>query len=134
MRVEDVMTREVVTLGPDDTLRTAVNAVQRNRIRHIPIVDGRRLVGIVTDRDIKRVLPSVHGGASQDDFDRTLDELTLAQVMTRDPLSVQPSTSVKDAVSLLIDRKYGALPVVEGDILVGIISDIDMLRVFHTML
>jgi len=134
MRVEDVMTREVVALAPEDTLRTAVNAVQRNRIRHIPIVEDGRLVGIVTDRDIKRATPSVHGGASQDDFNRLLDELTLAQVMTRDPLTVRPGTSVKDAVALLIDRKYGALPVVEGEKLVGILSDIDFLRVLHTML
>lgn len=134
MRVEDVMTREVVTLGPEDTLRTAVNVVQRNRIRHIPIVEGERLVGIVTDRDIKRATPSLHGGASQDDFNRTLDELTLSHVMTRDPLSVHPGTTVKDAAALLIDRKYGALPVVDGDALVGIVSDIDLLRVLHTML
>jgi len=134
MRVEDVMTREVVSLGPGDTLRAAVNAVQRNRIRHIPIVEVERLVGIVTDRDIKRATPSVHGGASQEDFNRALDELTLAHVMTRDPLVVHPSTSVKDAVALLIDRKYGALPVVDGERLVGIVSDIDLLRVLHTML
>jgi CBS domain-containing protein len=134
MRVEDVMTREVVTLGPEDTLRDAVNAVQRNRIRHIPIVEGERLVGMVTDRDIKRVTPSLHGGISQDEFNRTLDELTLGHVMTRDPLSVHPQTSIKDAVALLIDRKYGALPVVEGETLVGIVSDIDFLREFHTML
>jgi CBS domain-containing protein len=134
MRVEDVMTREVVTLGPDDTLRDAVNVVQRNRIRHIPIVEGRRLIGIVTDRDIKRATPSLHGGASQDDFNRTLDDLALSHVMTRDPLTVRPSADVKDAVALLIDRKYGALPVVDGDELVGIVSDIDLLRILHTML
>lgn len=134
MKVEDVMTREVVALKPDDSLRTALASVQRNRIRHIPIVEDDRLVGIVTDRDIKRATPSVHGGASQEDFNRTLDELTLAKVMTRDPLSVHPDTSVKDAVKLLIDRKYGALPVVEGEKLVGIVSDIDLLRVLHSML
>jgi acetoin utilization protein AcuB len=134
MKVEDVMTREVVTLGPDDCLRDAVNAVQRNRIRHIPIVEESRLVGIVTDRDIKRATPSLHGGASQDDFNRTLDDLTLAHVMTRDPLTVHPGTSVKDAVALLIDRKYGALPVVDQDRLVGILSDLDLLRLLHTML
>lgn len=134
MRVEDIMTREVVVLGPDDTLREAVNAVQRNRIRHIPIAEDGRLVGMVTDRDIKRATPSLHGGASQDDFNDVLDGLTLAQVMTRDPLSVHPDTSVKDAVALLIDRKYGALPVVEGETLVGIVSDIDLLRLLHTML
>ena len=134
MNMEDVMTRDVLTLAPSDSLRSAVATVQRNRIRHIPIVEDSRLVGIVTDRDIKRATPSVHGGASQEDFNRALDELTLAQVMTRDPLCVHPNTSVKDAVSLLIDRKYGALPVVEGEKLVGIVSDIDLLRVLHSML
>jgi CBS domain-containing protein len=134
MRVEDVMTREVMTLGPEDTLREAVNVVQRYRIRHIPIVEGRRLIGIVTDRDIKRATPSLYGGVSQDDFNRTLDDLSLAQVMTRDPLTVRPAADVKDAVALLIDRKYGALPVVDGEELVGIVSDIDLLRVLHTML
>jgi acetoin utilization protein AcuB len=134
MNVENVMTREVVTLEPENSLRDAVNEVQRNRIRHIPIVEGKRLVGMVTDRDIKRATPSVHGGATQDDFNRTLDELKLSQVMTRDPLYVRPSTSLKDALALLIDRRYGALPVVDGDELVGIISDIDLLRILHSML
>jgi acetoin utilization protein AcuB len=134
MNVENVMTREVVTLEPENSLRDAVNEVQRNRIRHIPIVEGKRLVGMVTDRDIKRATPSVHGGATQDDFNRTLDDLKLSQVMTRDPLYVRPNTSLKDALALLIDRRYGALPVVDGDELVGIISDIDLLRILHSML
>jgi len=134
MKVEDVMTRDVLALAADDTLRTAINMVQRNRIRHIPIVEGSRLVGIVTDRDIKRATPSIHGGASQETFDRTLDELTLDRVMTRDPQSVRPDAPLKEAVRLLVDKKYGALPVVKDSDLVGIISDIDALRVLHSML
>ncbi len=134
MKVEDIMSREVITLCEDDTLRDAINSVQRNHIRHIPIVEGKRLIGIVTDRDIKRATPSLYSGISQDKFDEMIAGLSLGRVMTRDPVSVSPDMSIKAAVQMMIGKKYGALPVVEGGELVGIITDIDFLRILERML
>lgn len=132
--VEERMTRQVVTLTATSSLREALALLQRHRIRHIPIVDDTRLVGILTDRDVKRATPSLLSGISQEDYDRVLAETHISQVMTRNPFSVTPSTSLKDAAKLLAERKFGALPVVEGDRLVGILTNTDLLRAFYESL
>ena len=134
MKVEDIMTREVITLCEDDTLRDAINSVQRNHIRHIPIVDGKRLIGVVSDRDIKRATPSLYSGISQEKFNEMISELSLSRVMTRDPFSISSDTSIKEVVQLMISKKYGALPVVDSGELVGIVTGIDCLRVLERML
>ena len=134
MTVDQFMTREVETLTEEGTLREAIVLFQKHRIRHLPIVRGRSIVGIVTDRDLKRASPSLLSGVSQPEFDRVLNETRLAQVMTRNPFTVTPSTRLKDAVKILLDNKYSCLPVVEGDKLVGIITETDLLRAFHGML
>ncbi len=134
MKVEQIMTRDVVTMGEDGTLRQAMDLLRRHRIRHVPVVLGRKVVGIVTDRDIKRATPSLLSGVQQEEYYRVLDETTVAQVMTRNPFTVTPSTDLKDAVKVMVDRKFGALPVVQSDQLVGIITENDMLRAFHETL
>jgi CBS domain-containing protein len=134
MNISEIMTREVITLRPESNLREAIGIIQKFRIRHIPVVDEGKLTGIVTDRDIKRATPSIHGGVTQEDYERVLNETKLFQVMTRDPMTVTPSSSVKDVAKMLVDKKYGALPVVSDGVLVGIISDIDLLRVLYDLL
>jgi len=132
--VEERMTRQVVTLTEQASLRDALALLQRHRIRHIPVVEGERIVGILTDRDVKRATPSLLSGVSQEDYDRVLAQTHVSQVMTRNPFSVTPSTSLKDATKLLAERKYGALPVVEGERLVGILTNTDLLRAFYESL
>ena len=132
--VEEHMTRSVITLGDDQTLRDAIALMQRHRIRHLPVVAGDRLVGILTDRDVKRASPSLLTGVNQEEYDRVLTGTRVAQVMTRHPFSVTPSTSLKDAAKVLIDRKFSALPVIEKDRLVGILTITDLLRALHEML
>ncbi len=131
--VADRMTRKVVTLPGSATLREAITSMRRLGIRQIPIVDGERLVGIVTDRDLKHATPSMLSGIGQEEFDRILDTTHVAQIMTRNPLPVTPATSLGDAAKILADRKFGALPVVEGGRLVGIITTSDLLRALHAM-
>ena len=132
--VANRMTRTVLTLKEQDSLREAVDLVQRNHIRHIPVLSGPTVVGIVTDRDIKRATPSLLSGVTKQEYDRVLDGVTISQVMTRDPFTVTPGTPLADAVKVLVDRKYGALPVVEGGRLVGILTSTDCLRALHQML
>ena len=132
--VEGRMTRRVVTVTENASLREALALLQRHRIRHIPVVEGEMIVGMVTDSDLKRATPSLLSGVSQEDYDRVLTQAHVSQVMTRNPFSVTPSTSLKDATKLMADRKYGALPVVEGDRLVGILTNTDLLRAFYESL
>ncbi|MFQ5700784.1 MAG: CBS domain-containing protein [Acidobacteriota bacterium] len=134
MTVGERMTREVVTLCQDQSLRDAIDLFQRHRIRHIPVLDGEQVVGIVTDRDIKRATPSLLSGIDQEQYNKVLDETQVGQVMTRNPYTVTPSMSLRDAVKVLVDRKFGVLPVVEKNRLVGILTDIDLLRAFYEIL
>lgn len=134
MKVEQRMNKNVVTLTGDRSLRDAITFMRKHRIRHIPVVEAGRVVGILTDRDIKRASPSLLSGISQDLFDKVLDETKVSQVMTRNPFTVTPSTSLKDVAKVLADHKYGAVPVVEGGKLVGIITETDMMRALYDMM
>jgi len=134
MKVEDRMIRQVVTLREEATLREALLTMQKHHLRHVPIVEGDALVGILTDRDLKRATPSPFSGADRETFERVVDTMRVSQIMTRNPYTVTPSTPLRDAVKILHDRKYGALPVVEGDRLVGILTATDLLKDLHDLL
>jgi len=134
MQIRQVMSSSVVTLASDQTLREVIELLRSKHIRHLPIVDEGQLVGIVTDRDVKRATPSLHSGVDRDEYDRVLDETKIAQFMTREPMTIAPDLDLKSAVKIFIERKVGALPVVENAQLVGIVSQIDLLRVLHDLL
>jgi acetoin utilization protein AcuB len=134
MVVEDVMTRDVVTLTPEHTLRDAIDLLRSKRIRHLPIVEAQKLVGIVTDRDVKRATPSVIAGVDRDEYDNSLLTIKVAQLMTREPITVPRQSALKAAVEIFINRKVGALPVVDEGHLVGILTEIDILRVAYDLL
>ena len=135
MKIESWMQKDVQTLTEESSLRDAINLSRKERIRHIPIVgDGQDLIGIVSDRDIKRFTPSILTEKNAGEHDRILQETPLSRIMTRDPLTVAPSTEIEDAVGILCRKKVGALPVVVNGKLVGIISETDMLRVLHQIL
>ena len=128
------MSRSVVTLTLEQTLREAINLLQSKHIRHLPVVGDSKVVGIVTDRDVKRATPSLLSGIDREEYERVLKTTTVAHFMTREPLTVTPDTRLKAAVKIFLERKVGALPVVDDGHLVGILTDIDILRVVHEML
>ena len=130
LEICDLMTTNCETLTPETTMEEAVLLSTRLKLQQIPVVEGGRLVGIVTDRDIKRASPSVWSGAGQDAYDRVLKETTVAQIMTRDPVTVSPDAPIQTAIRLFCARRFGALPVVEGGALVGIITPIELLRAY----
>ncbi len=134
MKVSDRMTRDVVTLKEGQPLREALGLQQRHKIRHIPVVADGRVVGILTDRDLKRASPSLLSGIDQKQYDELLETIRVGQIMTRNPHTVTPATPLKHVAEILIDRKFGALPVIENNLLVGIITEIDLLRALYEML
>jgi len=132
--VADRMVRKVVVLQEDQSLREALITIQRHQIRHVPVVKNGDLVGMLTDRDLKRATPSPVSGADMATFDRVVDSTKVAQIMTRNPFSVTASTSLKDAVKILHNRKFGAIPVTEGKRLVGLLTATDMLLDLYNLL
>jgi CBS domain-containing protein len=134
MLAEDVMSRTLVTVATQATLRDAVDLLRSHGVRHLPVLDGSTLAGIVTDRDVKRATPSVLSGIERDQYDHVLETIRVAQIMTREPVTVAPRTSLKAVVELLLQRRIGAVPVVEDGRLVGIVSERDVLRVAYSLL
>lgn len=132
--VRQYMVSAVETLGPDDSMEAAVALERRRKIRHIPIVENGVLVGIVTDRDLKRAMPSLLTGTDQQTYERVTRTTQVKQIMTRSPMTIAPDAPLREAVRILCDKKFGALPVVEGGTLVGIITETDVLRAFLEIL
>ena len=109
------MTSRPITITPAAKLTEACALMQQHRFRSLPVVDGGKLVGIVTDRDIRTNLNWV-------------ESLEVGKVMSTKLVTVSPHTSVWDAARLLSERKIGAMPVVENDLVVGIVSTSDLLK------
>jgi acetoin utilization protein AcuB len=127
--VREFMTREPMTLQENARLRDAVELVMVRRIRHIPVLDAEgRLAGIVTDRDVKRSLPSPLSAIASEEYESILDETPVARVMTREPLTIEAGAKVSEAVETLLNSKVGGLPVIENGQLVGIFTERDALR------
>jgi acetoin utilization protein AcuB len=132
--VRDFMASPATTLPYGASLFEAAVLLRRTGFRHLPVVDGERLVGIITDRDISRLAPSVLEAITQEEYNAILQNTVLEMAMTRDPIAVPPDTPVVDAVAILHHKKLGCLPVVEGERLVGIITVTDMLGLLHQLL
>ena len=134
MKVLDLMTQKVHTLPPEASLRDAWQLMRAHHIRQIPIVENGLLVGIVTDRDVKRALPSLFSKAKENEVDTVLDMTTVGRVMTREPFTVTSSDPIRKPLDLMIDRKIGGVPVVDEGKLVGIVSDMDFLKLVREQL
>ncbi len=127
MDVSQWMTKSVLTIKPHDTLRHARERLVKYRINQLPVVVNDKLVGIVTDRDIRDAYPSSFRLFYGKDIDEFGDLHTVAEVMTYDVVSISPQASLREAAQRLRKDRFGALPVVEEGKLVGIITRSDLL-------
>src|SRR5690348_8063147 len=118
MLVKDVMQAHPVTAMVDTRVSHLLRILQRRGFRHVPIVDADRLVGIVSDRDIKQSMTSAAMSTNGAERDRLLDSLTAGQIMARDVVTIGPMYGVEDAARLMATRKISAVPVTEGNRLV----------------
>ncbi len=129
LRVVDVMTREPLTVTATETIGEADDLMSQNKIRQLPVVKGKELVGIVTDRDIRSFL-SGSLLASPEERERAL-KTRIREIMTSEPITVGPDDEIEEVVELLIEEKVGGIPVVdETEGLVGIVTYVDVLRCF----
>ena len=134
MKARDWMTSDPKTVEADDFVATAVTLVLENRIRHLPVVRGESLVGIVSDRDLKRAMPSVVAGATAEEYQAFMDETLIEQVMTASPITCTPDTDLVDLMCEFCQHKVGGIPVVEGERVVGIVTQTDMMQAFLKVL
>ena len=134
MRVKDLITRPPVTVRPTTPVLEARRMMLERRVRHLLVTEHEKLVGIVTDRDIRLNMPSPATTLSVWELNYLLARLTVGEVMTKSVIVVDPQRDAREAAAILLSEKIGALPVLEGETLVGIVTETDFLRAFAEFL
>ncbi|MDY6854320.1 MAG: CBS domain-containing protein [Thermodesulfobacteriota bacterium] len=130
MKVKELMVKDIATLDINEELSLADDIMKLGRIRHMPVIDNGVLVGIISQRDLyKASLASAmgFGEKAKRDF---LKSLKVKEVMITDVITISPEADIKEAGKIMLDKKIGCLPVVEGKKLTGLITETDILRQF----
>jgi acetoin utilization protein AcuB len=126
MLVKKWMTEKVITVDQNDILSEAINILKRNRIRRMPVLDGDRLVGIVSDRDLKEASPSKATSLDIWELHYLMSKIKVKDIMTMNPITISPDSTIEKAALIMHDKKIGGLPVVENNSLTGIITESDI--------
>jgi acetoin utilization protein AcuB len=124
--VRDSMAKEVVTVRPETTAAEALALCRGNGIRHLPVLEGGWLVGIISDRDLRLATPALG------DSDRALaiGRIRVGDEMAKEVVTARPEDPIEEAAMEMYERKIGCLPVVDDDGLVGIVTSSDVMRAF----
>jgi CBS domain-containing protein len=131
MHVSELMSRTVVTIKGEDSCREAVARMHGARVRHLPVVNAQGgLVGVVTDRDLRHLLfgPPVLRDVGTIAVDILLKAVPVSAVMSHPVISVPAEADVIEAARIMLEDKIGSLPVVEDGMVVGIVTETDVLR------
>lgn len=115
--INSLITTEPYSLGPEDTIERAWSLMHEHKVRHLPVCKGSKLVGLVTQKDL---LVNSHN--------QSLFTLPVAEVMVYDVYTINPKTSAREAANLMLEHRVSCLPVVEGEKLVGILTETDFLK------
>ena len=125
--VRDIMVTNVINLGRNDSLDIAKDIMSQDRIRHFPVVEEGQLVGVVSQRDLFHAsLGSVmYGEKAQRAY---LGTIRAKEIMSHPPTTISPDAPIKEAARLMVEKKIGCLPVVEGEKMAGLVTETDILR------
>jgi acetoin utilization protein AcuB len=124
LRVRDAMTRDVVTVGPEESAARAWGLCRERNIRHLPVVEGGRLVGIVSDRDLRDLSPP----RATADQENTLGWVRIRDMMSTGVVTAHPLDTIEHAAKVIYENRFNCLPVVADDEIVGIITSSDLVR------
>ncbi|MFN4198550.1 MAG: CBS domain-containing protein [Flavobacterium sp.] len=127
--VSGIMTKNVVKLNITDDLTKAEQLFKKHKIRHMPVVSGNKILGMLSYTDLLRIsfVDAVDDDAEVVDV-TVYNMFTVEQVMTKKLVTVSPETNIKDVAQILAEKEFHALPVVEGDLLVGIVTTTDLIK------
>ena len=130
IRVRDCMSVDPATVGPKDSLQKVMSLLRRRDIRSVPVVENGRLIGIVTDRDVRQVAPAYPLFRDEDEIHRYTENLTVTAAMTADPMTIAPDAPLVEAAKVLETYRISSMPVVDDRRPVGMLTVTDVLRVF----
>ena len=128
MTVSEIMMGSPVTLAPDDTLDLANDIISLGRIRHIPILDNGKLVGLISERDLIGAAANRIFGLNQKSRSILLKREMIKNIMKKRVVMVTPDTPIKDAATIMADKKIGCVPVVSDGALVGLVTATNVLH------
>ncbi|QSW91276.1 MULTISPECIES: CBS domain-containing protein [Flavobacterium] len=128
--ISHIMTKSVVTVNQNDDLTKVVEKLKSNSIRHLPVVNGKKVVGIISRTDINRLTFGALFDGQEGSDEAVLKMLTIPQVMTAKPKTVSSNTIIKDLAEIFSKEEFHALPVVDNDELQGIVTTTDVIRYF----
>lgn len=126
--VSDIMTKDLIVLNPAQSLYEAEALFKKHKIRHIPVVESKKLLGILSHSDLLRI--SFADLTDEEDYVESVvyDMYTIEQVMAKAPLTVNADATVKEVAEVLSEQSFHSLPVVENDELVGIVTTTDLIN------
>jgi acetoin utilization protein AcuB len=131
MIVAKRMMRNPVSVDENDSMKKAMDLLKERDIRHLPVLkDGDKLVGILTERDIKQASPSPATALEIREIYYLLDKVKIKQIMTRRPYTISSTAPIEEAALIMREKKIGCLPVVDSGKLVGILTETDILDAF----
>jgi acetoin utilization protein AcuB len=126
MLVSDFMTTEVTSLQENDTLLDAAMVFVRSPFRHLPVLRDMKVVGIISERDVKQFAPSLLSRTTAEEYNQIMETTPISRVMIKSPVTLRPDQPIFEAAHLLYSKRIGCMPVVENDELVGIITTTDL--------
>ena len=130
MKIREIMKTKVVSISADDTLWVVKEIMERGDVRHLPVVLKGKLVGVVSQRDLLRASLSNVMGIGVEEQKVFLEGLRIAEVMSQPPVSTHADATIQEAAKTMAARKIGCLPVLDGDQLVAIVTETDLLHYF----
>jgi len=126
--VKDWMIAPVITVEASSPISAAHHLMKNNNVRRLPVLNNDKLVGIITIGDVREASPSDATTLSIWELNYLWAQLTAEKIMTRNIITVSPDTPIVDAAEIMLEKKISGLPVVEGDTLVGILTESDIFR------
>jgi len=128
VKVKDWMVSPVITIDASSPISVAHQLMKNNNVRRLPVLNNDKLVGIVTIGDVREASPSDATTLSIWELNYLWAQLTVEKVMTRSPMTVTAETPILEAAEMMLDKKVSGLPVVQGDTLIGILTESDIFR------
>ncbi|OGR02971.1 MAG: hypothetical protein A2284_07440 [Deltaproteobacteria bacterium RIFOXYA12_FULL_61_11] len=129
--VSRIMTHAPLTVREDDDMYVVERLMRTAKVRHLPVTQDGRVIGLITHRDLLAVSVSLLADISREEHDEMMRKVPVSEIMNRDVLVIEEDTSIEAACKQLLEHKIGCLPVVKDNKLVGIVTESDMVRLTY---